>query len=348
MATENKTSRLSALLERLKHFSARDVVHSLENGGRRLRQTLEKARETYYRMVIMNDETFEEVGAYKLSIFNFYVAVSSLFVGFTALGMALIVFTPLKKVIPGYGGYGSERAVFNLYERVDSMERALKAQETYTKNFRKMLVADVETEKDVPKTAANPSVKDSNSTVEPSEAELQVRSGGSGDDVDDAPTTATSPTSTATVGTTAATAATNAATDKGIRISGRNDRLESMFLQSPMSGTMSLGFSLEKKHYGVDITAPKNTPIKAVADGFVIFADWTLETGNTIVIQHANNVTSFYKHNSSLLKKVGDRVKTSEAIAIIGNTGEQTTGPHLHFELWKDGKAVNPQEYIRF
>ena len=92
---------------------------------------------------------------------------------------------------------------------------------------------------------------------------------------------------------------------------------------------------------------PKSTA-STVADGFVIASDWTLETGNTIAIQHDNNVVSFYKHNANLLKKVGDRVKLAEAIAIIGNTGENTSGPHLHFELWKGGKPVNPQEYIRF
>ena len=329
MTTENKPNRLATFLERLKHFSARDVVHGIEHAWQRLVSLIDKARETYYRLVILNNETFEEVNSFKLSVFNFYVALSTLFVGFTALGMALIVFTPLKKIIPGYGGYGSERAVFDLYERVDSIERAIKAHEIYTRNFRKMLVADVETEKDVPKiNQSTPSVSDSNVNVEPSDYEMKIRAGG-GDPFEDS-----------NIG--------NNNGEKAIRVSNRNDRLESMFLQSPIAGSMSMPFSLEKKHYGVDITAPKNTPIKAISDGFVILCDWTLETGNTIAVQHNNNVISFYKHNSNLLKKVGDRVKTGEAIAIIGNTGELTTGPHLHLELWKDGKAVNPQEYIRF
>ncbi len=331
MATENKTNRMTTFFERLKHFSARDVVHGIESGWQRLVALIEKARETYYRLVILNNETFEEVNSFKLSVFNFYVAFSTLFVGFTALGMALIVFTPLKKIIPGYGGYGSERAVFNLYERVDSLERAVKSHEAYTTNFRKMLIADVQTEKDVPKDKqATPSVLDSNVNVDVSESELKIRTGG-GDPFEDGSTST----------------ANNINADKAIRVS-RNDRLESMFLQSPMAGTMSLTFSLEKKHYGVDITAPKNTPVKSICDGFVILCDWTLETGNTIAVQHTNNLISFYKHNSSLLKKVGDKVKTGEAVAIIGNTGEQSSGIHLHFELWKDGKAVNPQEYIRF
>jgi murein DD-endopeptidase MepM/ murein hydrolase activator NlpD len=331
MSTENKPSRFAALLERAKHISARDVVHRIENGFNSLRSLLEKARETYYRLVVLNNETFEEVGSYKLSIFNFYVAMSALFVGFTMLGMLLIAFTPMKKLIPGYGGYGSERAVFNLYDKIENLEQKQAANEIYIKNLSKRLIGSIETEKDVPKPTAS-TVPDSNINTTPSAEELQIRASGGGDIF---------------------TADNNkdAKPDiegKAIRVSGRNDRLESMFLQSPVGGEVILGFSLEKKHFGVDISAQKNTAIKAIADGFIIASDWTLETGNTITVQHANNVVSFYKHNSSLLKKTGDKVKVGEAIAIIGNTGEHSSGPHLHFELWKDGKAVNPQEYIRF
>ena len=330
MSTENKPSRFRAWLERAKHFSARDVVHSIENGVKNVRFLIEKARETFYRLVILNAETFEEVGSYKLSIFNFYVAISALFVGFTMLGVLLIAFTPMKKLIPGYGGYGTERMVFNLYEKVKDLEQRQMANEIYIKRLSQRLIGDIETEKDVPKPTAS-TVPDSNINTSPSEEELQIRSSGGGD-----------------IFPTDNKDAKPDIQGKAIRVGGRNDRLESMFLQSPISGDVIFGFSMDKKHYGVDISAQKNTAIKAVADGFVIASDWTLETGNTIAVQHTNNVVSFYKHNSSLLKKTGDKVKVGEAIAIIGNTGEHSSGPHLHFELWKDGKAVNPQEYIRF
>jgi murein DD-endopeptidase MepM/ murein hydrolase activator NlpD len=330
MSTENKPSRFAALLERAKHFSTRDVVQRIENGFKRLRFFIEKARETFYRLVVLNNETFEEVGSYKLSIFNFYVAMSALFVGFTMLGMLLIAFTPMKKLIPGYGGYGSERAVFNLYDKVENLEQKQAANDIYIKNLSKRLLGQIETEKDVPKPAAS-TVPDSNINTAPSAEELEIRASGGGD-----------------IFPTDGKDAKPDIQGKAIRVSGRNDRLESMFLQSPVGGEVLLGFSMEKKHFGVDISAQKNTAIKAIADGFVIASDWTLETGNTIAVQHSNNVVSFYKHNSSLLKKTGDKVKVGEAIAIIGNTGEHSSGPHLHFELWKDGKAVNPQEYIRF
>ena len=330
MSTENKPSRFKAWLERAKHLSARDAVHSIENSFKRLRTFVEKARGTFYRLVILNNETFEEVGSYKLSIFNFYVAMSALFVGFTMLGMLLIAFTPMKKLIPGYGGYGSERAVFNLYDKVENLEQKQAANDIYIKRLSKRLVGDVETEKDVPKPTAS-TVPDSNINTAPSDEELQIRASGGGD-----------------IFPTDNKDAKPDVQGKATRVDRRNDRLESMFLQSPIGGEVILGFSLDKKHFGVDVSAQKNTAIKAVADGFVIASDFSYETGNTIAVQHTNNVVSFYKHCSSLLKKTGDKVKVGEAIAMIGNTGEHSTGPHLHFELWKDGKAVNPQEYIRF
>ena len=111
---------------------------------------------------------------------------------------------------------------------------------------------------------------------------------------------------------------------------------------------MSDQFKSKERHYGVDIVGPENEPIKATLDGTVILATWSSETGYTITVQHTNNLISVYKHNSVLLKKVGDYVKAGEAIAIIGNSGEQTTGPHLHFELWYNGSPVNPIDYMTF
>ncbi len=328
MAVEIKSNRFSKFLNQLKSVSARDIVHGIENGFGRFKKFIEKSRHTFYRLVVLNHETFEEVGSYKLSLMNLYVAVSSLLVGFTILVASIIVFTPLKRYIPGYGGIGSQRDMFDLVDRLDSLERALASQQIYTNNVRRLLTADVEKESDMPK-EKNLAVADNNINVDPSEAEIQVRTGADfaaeGDNTDK-----------------------NITESKSIKTLGRNDRLESMYLVAPLSGSISKSFSIIDKHFGTDLIAPKNTPVKTIADGFIISSDWTLETGNTIAIQHVNNVVSFYKHNSVLLKRVGDKVKAGEAIAIIGNTGEQSSGPHLHFELWKDGRAVNAQDYIRF
>ncbi|HMX85963.1 MAG TPA: M23 family metallopeptidase, partial [Saprospiraceae bacterium] len=117
---------------------------------------------------------------------------------------------------------------------------------------------------------------------------------------------------------------------------------------SPLKGIVSSEFKSIQKHYGIDVIAPKDSPIKAIKDGHVILADWTLETGFTIGIQHSNNIVTFYKHNSSLLKKIGDTVKQGESIAVIGNTGMLTDGYHLHFELWHNGAPVDPAGLMTF
>jgi murein DD-endopeptidase MepM/ murein hydrolase activator NlpD len=104
--------------------------------------------------------------------------------------------------------------------------------------------------------------------------------------------------------------------------------------------------NLQKQHYGVDIAAAKDTPIKAVDDGTVIIASYTAETGYILQIQHDNDLISVYKHNSVLLKKQGEKVRAGEAIAIIGETGEYSSGPHLHFEMWRNGIALNPESFF--
>lgn len=119
-----------------------------------------------------------------------------------------------------------------------------------------------------------------------------------------------------------------------------------VFFFTPIKGIVSNNFS--DTHPGVDVVAKSDTPIKSVFDGIVVFSDWTQENGYTIIIRHPNHFLSIYKHNSSLLKKQGDKIKTGDPIAIIGDTGENTTGTHLHFELLFEGKNVNPMDFISF
>ena len=114
------------------------------------------------------------------------------------------------------------------------------------------------------------------------------------------------------------------------------------------STSISQNYNIKEKHYAVDIVVAKDTPIKATADGVVIFSEWTTETGYVIIIEHSYGLISVYKHNAFLTKSQGDLVKSGEVIATAGNTGELTTGPHLHFELWSDGYPINPTNFIDF
>ncbi|MFY0591464.1 MAG: M23 family metallopeptidase [Roseivirga sp.] len=127
-----------------------------------------------------------------------------------------------------------------------------------------------------------------------------------------------------------------------------NDELRQLYFFSPISGTISEPFDPKGEHFGVDIVSKKDEPVKCIADGTVIMAGWTQAEGNVIAVQHRDNLISIYKHNATLIKAVGDFVTSGDIVAIIGNTGELTSGPHLHFELWYNGSAVNPIEFISF
>ena len=127
-----------------------------------------------------------------------------------------------------------------------------------------------------------------------------------------------------------------------------SEEFRELYLFSPIEGIVTDGFNPKNNHFGVDIVAKENEPVKCVADGVVIFSSWTLDSGYVIGIQHRGNLISVYKHNSELLKNVGNFVSAGDIVAIIGNTGELTSGPHLHFELWHNGNSVNPQEYVAF
>jgi murein DD-endopeptidase MepM/ murein hydrolase activator NlpD len=281
-----------------------------------------------YRLIIMNNETFEEVGSYRLSVGNFWVLLSTIFVLVAILISSLIVFTPLATYIPGYASGPSREEVNLLYEQVSELEKQLDAQSQYTYNVRKMLVGEVETAEEVKEKAASFAIMDSIKAVERNEADKKLRQ-----EVE-----------------------RESGRVDGVQLlenvsplsSAENIPMEKLYLVAPVNGEISARFMPGDQHFGVDILAPKNTPVKATMDGYVFLSDWTIETGNTIGIQHSNNMISFYKHNSVLLKKVGSYVKAGEAVAIIGDTGDLSDGPHLHFEMWRDGSPIDPTAYINF
>lgn len=130
--------------------------------------------------------------------------------------------------------------------------------------------------------------------------------------------------------------------------SNSSSEMQEIFFFSPISGLVSAPFESKTEHYGVDVVAKQNEPVKAVADGTVLLSSWTQKEGYVLAVQHRTNLVSVYKHNSALLKKEGEFVRAGEVISIIGNSGELTTGPHLHFELWYNGNPVDPEEFVSF
>lgn len=289
-----------------------------------LKERLQNLRHIY-RLVIMNDETFEEVGSYRLTMLNFYILLSSIVVVVAFFVIILVAATPLKKYIPGYGTGVAEKEVRTLNRSIDSLEEQMNAYHLYYENVQRMLVNDVQTADDIRNTEEVNATLDSLEPVEPSELDEQLRKEVELDQI-------------------------GAIVQQSENRSFQNRRtsLAQIYFVPPLNGEISAAFTPDKGHLGVDVLAPKNTPVKAALDGYVFLSDWTLETGNTIGIQHDNNIITFYKHNSSLLKKAGSYVKAGEAIAIIGNTGTLSDGPHLHFEMWYNGKPMNPIDYISF
>jgi len=127
-----------------------------------------------------------------------------------------------------------------------------------------------------------------------------------------------------------------------------NRDLEQTFFFTPITGFVSDKYNQKKNHYGLDIVTKANEPVKCIADGTVVLASWTQDAGYVIVVQHSGNLLSVYKHNAELYKKVGNFVNAGDIVSIVGNSGEMTDGPHLHFELWYNGNALNPEEFVTF
>lgn len=293
-----------------------------ENNDKKGWDNFKEKLQNTYRLVVMNDESFEEIGSYKLSLLNLYLAISAATVLVAFLVFSIIFFTPIKRLVPGYGD-ASSGELREIYQKNIALEEKLKAQKTYTDSFRRMITGDDETEEDV-KSEEIVEV-DSLQTVTIIEEDEILRQ-----EVEEE------------------VQSQQKQKLGSISASSNEMPLEQLYFIPPITGVVSEQFMPDKKHYGTDILAPKNTPVKATLDGFVISSDWTLETGNTISIQHSNNLISFYKHNSALLKEIGNSVKAGEAVAIIGNTGTLSDGPHLHFELWHKGKPINPEDFITF
>jgi murein DD-endopeptidase MepM/ murein hydrolase activator NlpD len=265
----------------------------------------------------------EERFTFRLSRLNVFIALGTMTIILIFLTSILIAFTPLREYIPGYTNVGIQKRLYELQIKTDSIERDLSKKDQFIKNL-KDIINGKDLPSDVPvnvKEQQNYSEIKIRKSVEDSLLRLEIenqnkynitRSGSS---------------------------------DMAF---GQNKVIGNILFFTPMKGLITNEFNPSEKHFGVDLVAKQDEAVKAVLDGTVILNDWTLETGYVIILQHKQNLVSVYKHNSALLKKCGEFVKAGDPIAIIGESGELTTGPHLHFELWNDGNPVDPKEYITF
>ena len=280
------------------------------------KQKLKQKLLSKYRLVILNDNTFEEKVSFNLTRLTVFVISGFSIIALIALTTVLIAFTPLREYIPGYSSTALKNKAHKLTNKADSLQIALQINKKQLNSIRKVLTGNV-----FPLDSVN-------------EIEENVTND---EDFVSIPTSIEDSLLREKV----------AREDKFNLLKGEQQKVN-FVLFPPVKGSISEGFKPEDKHFAVDVVVAVGTAVKSVSDGRVIFAEWTADTGYVIIIEHANKLLSVYKHNSSINKSQGDYVKTGEVISFSGATGELTTGPHLHFELWSDGHAIDPTNFIAF
>ncbi len=290
---------------------------SQENKNQKNRKKFTHRLVDKYRMVVLNEDTFEERLSFRLTKLNVFVVVSLSAILLITGTTLLIAFTPLKEYIPGYSSTELKDKAADLAYRTDSLQQVIKLNEQYLTSIKKVLSGDVQTD------ALN---RDSAVVFSEEAPEIEEVTPSKEDSI---------------------LRAEVAQEDKYNLLPKATDNMD-FSLFPPVKGSISDGFDAKKRHYAVDVVVAKNSPVKSVADGRVVFSEWTAQTGYVIIVRHDYGLLSVYKHNASLTKEQGDMVQAGEVIATAGSTGEYTTGPHLHFELWNQTMPVDPTDYIDF
>ena len=268
-----------------------------------------------YRFVILNEDSYEEKLSYKLTGLNIFLLMSFLAVLIIGVTTSLIAFTSLKEYIPGYDSTELRtKAVKNL-ETLDSLTQVIYSNQGFINSIGGVITGETQKDEiiieeiDVEKVFNNKNLK---TNKEDSILRKIVEK-----------------------------------EDKFNALDSAAKKVD-FVLFSPVVGKVTSGFDFGTKHFGIDVALPLKTPVKAVAGGTVVFAEWTVQTGFVIILEHTFGLTSIYKHNDSGIIKQGDLIEPGQVIAFSGNTGELTSGPHLHFELWREGNPINPLDYINF
>lgn len=280
----------------------------------RIKEFLTKKLRNRYRLIIRNDVNLEERVSMVLTPLNVVLLLSGLLVVFTAVAIFLLPMTPLRYLMPG-GGEINPRHFTAMQQRLDSFERVVDLQNQRDSNLYRILMGM--------DTLPNSYFKGPKTQHKAAEWSLF-------------------PTASAQ------TMPTNTAVNETSPTSQAEPLKRVYSFYTPLKGVITDTFNVRNKHLAIDVSSYPNAAVKATLDGTVVLSSWTPETGHVMLIQHTDNFISVYKHNAVLLKKQGASVRVGEVIALMGNSGELTSGPHLHFELWHNGRAVNPSDYIKF
>jgi murein DD-endopeptidase MepM/ murein hydrolase activator NlpD len=261
-----------------------------------------------YRMVLLNEDTFEEVGNMRLTRLNLIALVGIVLILLVSITYILIAFTNIRELIPGYPDAAMRQHIRTNAMKLDSLKYEQAVRDQYFDNLNRIISGDMP---DMYMNDTSGMVNSRDIDFVRSKAEEQFR--------------------------------LNVLDDSQV-----SNKLHDLHFFTPVVGFITGEFNPADNHFGVDLVAEPNEVVKAALDGTVTMSNWTLETGYVIQIQHDNELISVYKHNASLFKIVGEKVAAGDAIAIVGNSGELTSGPHLHFELWHDRVPLDPVDYIVF
>ncbi|SMO90122.1 Peptidase family M23 [Saccharicrinis carchari] len=273
-----------------------------------------------YRLAIFNEQTYEEVWRMRLSRLNVFTVVGSMAIILVLLVTVLIAYTGLREYIPGYPDGNERRLMVRNINRVDSLILEIEKRDRFFQSIKSVISGEA------------PPSDEQEADHSASGVPQKVNFEKSDDDKIFRQQVEEEEKYNLTV------------LDNTEKI----PELNQIYFYSPLKGIVVKKFIESEGHFGIDIVAAPGKTVLSITGGTVIFSGWTVETGYTIMIQHNDDLISTYKHNSRLLKKAGDKVVAGEAIANIGNSGELTTGPHLHFELWHQGNALDPTQYILF
>jgi murein DD-endopeptidase MepM/ murein hydrolase activator NlpD len=270
---------------------------------------------TKYRLVLLNDSTYEEKTSFKISRLNVFSALFALMFIVVLITSAILFFTPIREYIPGYSSISLQKQANLLSYKTDSLRQIVFLNDQYINSLKKVLTGDLETieykqDSVVYKDAMNTQI------IEKSKEDSILRQLVDSEDK--------------------------------YNLANINKDRDFYLLTSPISGAVSQNYSIADDHLAIDISVDIGTPVKAVSNGRVILSEWTTQTGYVLIIDHGNDLISVYKHNSKLLKSQGEIVKQGEIIALSGNSGVLTSGPHLHFELWSEGFSIDPNTLINF
>jgi len=270
-----------------------------------------------YKLSFFNESTLEEVWSLRVSLFSVITSLLFFALFLITITSVIIIMTPIRNYLPGYLDVEVRKVIVQNALRADSLERMIAIQSFYLDNVAGILAG----------TTPLDSIRsiDSLAQVNP---EFEIPRSAREDEF-----------------------LRTFEEEEKYNLTSLNPNpmpTDGIFFFKPINGVISAAYEPEVRHYGIDLVASPNESVLATLDGTVVFTGFDPNFGNVIQIQHRNGFLSVYKHNELLLKEIGDPVVAGEAIALVGNTGKLSTGPHLHFELWYRGSPVNPAEYIAF